>query len=573
MSINSLAPTHSHELDLFRFVTIRNGVLPTAAQSTAFISYPNEEAKNTLYTQLATLEVTAKDLAQQVAAHCQSFKTSAAYLSNEAAIAETVDIAAAKLIFNGTKNEVFAVEYLHKNSARLNKNTDSTLDVFRLWDNFFFQLIEGKEDTKMLEILCLGIKMSHLSANASNDTIGDFLDTAIIIPQAITNLLNRRNNAIEVHSEVPSRQEVVEDAKGDTLFLQFVTALKELKTAKSRFYQKQKNRPIANDQIDIAPTEKEPFKLAAPVTDDLHTREAQINAQKPTQPPILIDVILAKLSAPTLALLEAQDLIADTTMEYAIETIEGLLSSLAFEYKNIAEENVAVVNGSTFRVSGTSGLADGSPLANDTAYIPIQVADFRVVRQKVICYKAGEVAHIENIMAGEMKERATRRLQHTEDSYSSSTERETMQEKDSQTTERFELQREMREVINSDISTNGNVSVMSGDLTTKVTVSGGFATNYSELHSNSTASSYAKNTVDRALSRFQERVKEERTHKVITEYEELQKHILDNRGNDKHVSGLYRWVDKVFENQLYNYGKRAILEFTIPEPAAFYLTP
>ena len=115
------------------------------------------------------------------------------------------------------------------------------------------------------------------------------------------------------------------------------------------------------------------------------------------------------------------------------------------------------------------------------ALLPFATEKYRV-RAKVICYKAGEVAYIENIMAGKMKERSTRRLQHTEDSYSSSTERETTQEKDSQTTERFELQREMKDVISSDISVNGNMSVMSGDgVTTKVEVSGGFAMKLSRV--------------------------------------------------------------------------------------------
>ena len=41
------------------------------------------------------------------------------------------------------------------------------------------------------------------------------------------------------------------------------------------------------------------------------------------------------------------------------------------------------------------------------------------------------------------------------------------------------------------------------------------------------------------------------------------------------ISGIYRWVDKIYEAQVYNYGLReALIEVVVPEPAALlrYLT-
>jgi hypothetical protein len=35
--------------------------------------------------------------------------------------------------------------------------------------------------------------------------------------------------------------------------------------------------------------------------------------------------------------------------------------------------------------------------------------------------------------------------------------------------------------------------------------------------------------------------------------------------------GVYRWVDKLMKNQIYNYGKRLMFEFMIPEPAKLHL--
>jgi hypothetical protein len=57
----------------------------------------------------------------------------------------------------------------------------------------------------------------------------------------------------------------------------------------------------------------------------------------------------------------------------------------------------------------------------------------------------------------------------------------------------------------------------------------------------------------------------------LNEVEEINQHILDNgQPSNGHVTGIYRWVDKRYRAQVYNYGVRLLLEFILPEPAAFY---
>jgi hypothetical protein len=46
-------------------------------------------------------------------------------------------------------------------------------------------------------------------------------------------------------------------------------------------------------------------------------------------------------------------------------------------------------------------------------------------------------------------------------------------------------------------------------------------------------------------------------------------HELDNKGGSKNINGVYQFVTKIYEAQTYNYGKRTMLEFMIPEPGAF----
>jgi hypothetical protein len=61
------------------------------------------------------------------------------------------------------------------------------------------------------------------------------------------------------------------------------------------------------------------------------------------------------------------------------------------------------------------------------------------------------------------------------------------------------------------------------------------------------------------------------TAKILEEYEEHNKHGLNNENGTDHVVGVYRWVDKIMQCRLVNYGKRLLFEFMVPEPAAFHI--
>lgn len=84
------------------------------------------------------------------------------------------------------------------------------------------------------------------------------------------------------------------------------------------------------------------------------------------------------------------------------------------------------------------------------------------------------------------------------------------------------------------------------------------------------ASRYGREITERALERVVKKVREERTTKLIEEFEEINKHSLTGSPH-QHIVGLYRWVDKIYQAKIVNYGKRLMFEFLIPEPAAFHL--
>jgi hypothetical protein len=200
---------------------------------------------------------------------------------------------------------------------------------------------------------------------------------------------------------------------------------------------------------------------------------------------------------------------------------------------------------------------------------PLGCGDFRRVEQRLCCYEAGEVAHIENVMEGETKERTTRRLLSSERFVSTVTEEETTEERDTQTTDRFQLEKETSKVIESDLSFEMGVNIAGQYGPVKLTADTKFATSSSTQESDRQASRYAKEVTDRALERVTRKVREERATRTIEEFEETNLHRL--QAKTEHVVGLFRWVDKVYEAKVVNYGKRLMFEFLVPEPAAFHL--
>jgi len=203
----------------------------------------------------------------------------------------------------------------------------------------------------------------------------------------------------------------------------------------------------------------------------------------------------------------------------------------------------------------------------------IGIADYLKVEQSTYCYVEGDVAHIENIMAREYKERSTRRLKRSESQTTKSTESEKEKLTDTTSTERHEMQSEISKILqeSKDFAAQAGFSASwKAGATFTANANASYATHNSKEESNRQAVTEAKDITARALDRIVTKVKEERIDKVLEEFEENNKHGFDNTKGSNHVVGVYRWVDKVVKNQIYNYGKRMMFEFMIPEPAKLH---
>jgi hypothetical protein len=199
-------------------------------------------------------------------------------------------------------------------------------------------------------------------------------------------------------------------------------------------------------------------------------------------------------------------------------------------------------------------------------------ADLLVVKQQLVRYEGADVAHIENILKGEKKEREHTRRRETEELLFTETEITTSEERELESTNRFEMSRETSETIKEDASLKAGLSV-SGKYgpTVEFSASAEGSFSRSKEEATKTAAKFSQDVTQRSATKVTERVLERSSLRVTNEVIEKNGHVLDNVGGSGHISGVYQWVNKVYLAQMYNYGIRTMYDFMVPEPGAFLI--
>ncbi len=197
-------------------------------------------------------------------------------------------------------------------------------------------------------------------------------------------------------------------------------------------------------------------------------------------------------------------------------------------------------------------------------------ADLFVVRDEWNRYEAGEIAHIENVLPRESKKRSLSTLSEAEVTTTSETETLNVEENDSQTTERMEIQQHAQRETDMGIHVAAQVEIEAsyGPMHIAATVGGSF--DYSQKEAEEHAYQQSREMITRAVKRVEERVKTTRVTRSLQRTTEENLHSLENKSANR-VVGVYRWVDKVQRLQLFRYPHRFLLEFQIPEPAAYLM--
>ena len=196
-------------------------------------------------------------------------------------------------------------------------------------------------------------------------------------------------------------------------------------------------------------------------------------------------------------------------------------------------------------------------------------SELTVVRDDWYEYRLGEIAHVENALQGEIRERSHRRLSETEITETVEEERETEESSDVQKTDRFEMSSSSSQDMSLKASVEATVDVSAEYPSTTVDVHAGGSFDYSQEQSREQATTLAR-TIARAVKRVQDRVSVLRASRTLERFEEANLHRFENTGDAATtIVAIYRWVDKVQRLQAFHYPHRFLLELQIPEPAAF----
>ncbi|SFT55176.1 hypothetical protein SAMN05421857_1535 [Chryseobacterium formosense] len=209
------------------------------------------------------------------------------------------------------------------------------------------------------------------------------------------------------------------------------------------------------------------------------------------------------------------------------------------------------------------------------------IADYLKVEQSIHAYVPGEVSNIENVMASELRHKSSVSRDYSEITDTTSESIETEKISDTTKAERNEMQTEVAKEIDKQQSITASTNFSYNTGVYKFDIGGGYANNTAQHDSTRQAVAKSQEITERAMERVLTKINKERVQKIIKEYTETNVHEFDNRGKvtdtnnpdaaqPKHITGVYRWVDKKMKNQIYNYGKRTMFEFMIPEPARLH---
>jgi hypothetical protein len=205
------------------------------------------------------------------------------------------------------------------------------------------------------------------------------------------------------------------------------------------------------------------------------------------------------------------------------------------------------------------------------------VADYLKVVQSVHAYVPGEVSNIENVMASELRHKSSVSRDYSEITDTTSKSEETEKISDTSKTSRTDMQTEIAKELEKDQSITAHTRYSYGAGKTVFEVGAEYANNTAQHDSTRQAVMKSQEITERAMERVLTKISEERVQKIIKEYTETNVHEFDNRGKalttnlpPQHITGVYRWVDKKMKNQIYNYGKRTMFEFMVPEPSRLH---
>jgi hypothetical protein len=609
---------------LYRFVSLRNPELSKKKDQTKRFVFYNEETKDgffltamfgikppkweNLVTTANNFEATSNDNIR--------IKTQADFIGLNFVTKEFLEYA--NWLSSNRTN--FQLDVFLKEVSSKIKSINPTTNIERdLWDNLFYQVVTQKDfyiKETIMHLLVFNNLLKEIQVLTSDVEKMEFLpilaNARVVLPTSLFELesnLPEGSFAKNTQSTEPTFEEVQETNRQKAT--ENSTALEKVSKEITKLIQKHakesqiayQSAQIAYEQL-VAPIKS---KFQQDITEakskltpaelekfDPNDRSNPLNA-RPVLPafefefPQKVDEksLQESLSAKSFEILKNSDALTDN--ESFADLLQKANEAFNNEQRIIVENTnfsipVVIIGGHAVYLRSNRG---GTPKGNETkvtsAFVPekfgvrnIGIADYKKVVSHVCCYKAGEVAHIENVMAKELRSKTTTR-EHIEE-FSQTTEKQSEKESitDNSTTQRFEMQNEVSKLLIEQKEFGANTNFHAGWGSKEATgeylldVGANYATNTSKEQSNRQAVTQAKDITNRAMERIVTKVRTETVRKTTDRFKEENVHAFDNTLGEHHVSGVYRFINSIYQNEIYNYGKRMMYEFMIPEPSMLH---
>jgi hypothetical protein len=131
------------------------------------------------------------------------------------------------------------------------------------------------------------------------------------------------------------------------------------------------------------------------------------------------------------------------------------------------------------------------------------------------------------------------------------------------------MRHEVGKTISEKMDVTAGVQVSAGGTGFTFGANAGFAYSRSQEDAKKVSSEFAKEVVDKTREKVETRVRQVRQSMRRVVLDERNTHCFDNTApGSTHVVGVYRFVDKLLDARLLNYGRRMMFEFMVPEPGA-----
>lgn len=200
--------------------------------------------------------------------------------------------------------------------------------------------------------------------------------------------------------------------------------------------------------------------------------------------------------------------------------------------------------------------------------ITLVLADLITIERSPARYEYGEIAHVENVMAAEIRKREHTDITRTEIIRLDEEEVEETEEHDLQTTDRFELEKEMERTMRQELSLQVGASVSGTYGFVSFSADANFGFSMGSSSSTTEAQRFAKEVAEKTANRVTRRVRSVRETRMMRELVERNAHEFDNSAGEEARVGIYRWLDKVYGMQLKNHGPRLLVDLMVPDPGA-----